>query len=424
MENTTEYLPDSQTDDNPNGTRKGTSILDLPLEILLQIKDQLRETGDRIDLLCAALVNKGFWELLNGADLAPQARELWQPWFTLRTRGLFVRSPYYSTRWWKFLRRLERDSPSLRCCSGCLVMHPVEEFPVDQLEVADNLRICSYGPLVGVLDFCPCFRLTFRKKLKLVRALEKLRDELLEEEREEDGSVSQTIHECFVEAWPPNSRRLKDRLMDKLHFRCLEEKTIKKTRNCYTYAASFWIPELGHNVPWYSPHCRSGQRVDKQFKARLDAGGNFYIESRFKGISYSEEPAEYRYEWTPLHNQLHNHQVFICPHRALITLMKDLFNMVFNDEGGECDWHGITEEDAEENVKPLLNCKFCDTRVVSFNAKRWQGRGPCTYNAHTVRNLGKALDKADEVWFAQSFFSSVQEGDDTRERSPWKSRCP
>lgn len=212
--------------------------------------------------------------------------------------------------------------------------------------------------------------------------------------------------------------------MDKPHFKDLQEKTVKKTEACYTYVTSFWIPELGCHVPSYYDHCKPAQRVDKQFKARLDAGGNLSIETRFKGISYSERDEAYGYGWTPLHDQLQEGQVFICPHRALITLMSDLFEMVFNPEGGECDWHGITESDAEEHVKPLLYCEFCDTRVVEFYAKRWEGRGPCIYSARTVRTLGKAFDAADEVWFAQSVFSSEADCGDLRAKSPWESWCP
>ena len=148
METSTESpRTNSQTETDQNGARKATSIPNLPLDVL-RIKGRLEETRDHVDLLCAALVNKGLWDLLDGASLASQARELWWPWFTPRD-GCFARGYFNATKWWEFLRRLERDLPSLRCCSGCLVMHPIGEFPVEQLEVPDSLRTCVFGARVG-----------------------------------------------------------------------------------------------------------------------------------------------------------------------------------------------------------------------------------------------------------------------------------
>lgn len=70
---------------------------------------------------------------------------------------------------WQFLRYLENRH--WRCCSFCLKLHRVTEFSRKELDRVAEKRGCNMGRWAGIVELCPCIRLTFRDKLKLVEQL-------------------------------------------------------------------------------------------------------------------------------------------------------------------------------------------------------------------------------------------------------------
>jgi hypothetical protein len=171
------------------------------------------------------------------------------------------------------------------CCAGCFVLHPASEFPKSQLGLNADRRTCLFGPLVGVVDFCPCFRMTIRPKAKLVKHM--LHDQKTGRPIPnvlEGHKKSSVVHECYAERWsdddPDRARqwisdpRLDVPLYDTIPLRKRAERCEKN----FNHGSAFARPELGP-VPthwsrlgepdgWcYACDCEDGQRIDRQFRA-------------------------------------------------------------------------------------------------------------------------------------------------------------
>lgn len=140
------------------------SFSGLPVEIVLHIASYL----PLLPKLCLALSSKSLRSVLNSQDTLERSPQFAYP-SPLDIDGLFFSSDY-----WKLLLQLE-DS-RFRCCSGCLKMHPRSEFSEDDLRKNSELRTCNFGKLVGLVEPCPCTRLTIRDKAKLVKELKKSSD--------------------------------------------------------------------------------------------------------------------------------------------------------------------------------------------------------------------------------------------------------
>jgi hypothetical protein len=69
----------------------------------------------------------------------------------------------------QLLIRLE-DSRWAMCGGGCRKLHPRREFPQYNLSNPPWKRSCGFN--IGVVDLCPCIRLTFRERDKLIKALQ------------------------------------------------------------------------------------------------------------------------------------------------------------------------------------------------------------------------------------------------------------
>ncbi|EAW08658.1 uncharacterized protein ACLA_095910 [Aspergillus clavatus NRRL 1] len=62
-----------------------------------------------------------------------------------------------NSRWW--------------ACSKCLKLHPRSAFSSRELRRKPEDRTCMLGDLAGIVDLCPCKKLTFRDKLDLIELL-------------------------------------------------------------------------------------------------------------------------------------------------------------------------------------------------------------------------------------------------------------
>ncbi|KAL2869048.1 uncharacterized protein BJX67DRAFT_31837 [Aspergillus lucknowensis] len=378
-----------------------------------------------ISILCLALTCKRFWQLFGGTRRVRRAKALhcpanWSP-------GKFIPSSatVLKSKWWSLLERIEDHR--WRCCAGCFVLHPVREFETSQLSVQADSRTCIFGPLVGVVDFCPCFRMTFRTKAKLVRSM--MLDPETEQPRldiPEDTTRTMPLHECYAERWSnhPDGGRTNRLRLDSPVYKKLSQNKMERFEENYTHGSAFTSALCDPlDSSCYACDCKDGQRVDRQFSAVLDSDGYLSVVTEVDVTSYWHKAEDYNYSWTPLYGQLARHPVPICPHRTLYRFTSLMYGAVCNPEGDCYDWHSVEEDTAPKSVLPLLSCKFCDTRVEEFVTKRENGLGPCHVYVRTVRNLGRALDFADEAWFAQTAFCSEGlDAEEQKKRSPWHGR--
>lgn len=140
-------------------------IVQLPDELLLLIKSFLSLTSQA----CLTLTCRFFF-IFTGAIL--DSRE-----FDLSSMESIKKENVhgewligYSLRW-ELLCLLE-DARWL-ICPGCIKLHPANTFASHSRATEFRTsRECFYGPGTGIVEICPCIRLTFGDKLKLVAQLE------------------------------------------------------------------------------------------------------------------------------------------------------------------------------------------------------------------------------------------------------------
>ncbi|KAJ5921491.1 hypothetical protein N7466_009817 [Penicillium verhagenii] len=103
---------------------------------------------------------------------------------------------------WQFMTLLE-DS-RWRLCSKCLKLHPRSAFSSRELRHKPDNRTCNLGELAGIVDLCPCKKLTFRDKLDLADNL-RIRNATLDALGTEYGSTASTRycwHTCTEDYGP------------------------------------------------------------------------------------------------------------------------------------------------------------------------------------------------------------------------------
>lgn len=137
-------------------------LLELPTELLLSIVSYLSVA----DEACLALTCKSLLSI-SGAILDSETLHFSQDFAPLFHHYKNIHN-FSSTRW-QFLNVLE-DS-KWRVCSHCLKLHPKSAFPPRELKRKSEVRVCDLGEWAGVIDLCPCKKLTFRDKTELIRHL-------------------------------------------------------------------------------------------------------------------------------------------------------------------------------------------------------------------------------------------------------------
>jgi hypothetical protein len=136
---------------------KRSPISKLPVELLLEIQALLPPESK----LCLALSCKSFLGVLDSSKALRQSnkfrhpKNLDNPWCLPRRRD------YFCTQRWQLLRFLENSR--WRCCSGCLILHPISEFPARDLATEPENRNCIFGSLIGLVQLCPCIQMTFSR---------------------------------------------------------------------------------------------------------------------------------------------------------------------------------------------------------------------------------------------------------------------
>lgn len=133
-------------------------LMELPTELLLEIISHLTALPEA----ALALTNKRMFaisgEILSSKSLH-FSRDFAPLFHHYRNGHNFV------TPRWLFLNLLENSSWKL--CSKCLKLHPRNAFSSRELRRKPDSRTCNIGNLAGIVDLCPCKKLTFRDKLDL-----------------------------------------------------------------------------------------------------------------------------------------------------------------------------------------------------------------------------------------------------------------
>ncbi|PWY61716.1 hypothetical protein BO83DRAFT_432965 [Aspergillus eucalypticola CBS 122712] len=70
---------------------------------------------------------------------------------------------------WKALRCLENDR--WQACFRCLLLHPPALFPIQKHNRNPTELYCNLGPLAGIVDICPCKKITFHDAMDLLEVL-------------------------------------------------------------------------------------------------------------------------------------------------------------------------------------------------------------------------------------------------------------
>lgn len=159
-------LPRTQNGAEGDGSSR-CFLLELPTELLLEIISHLSVLPEA----CLALTCRSLF-IISGAILSTESLHFsrdFAPLFHHYRNGHNLGTPR-----WQFIKKLE-DSKWL-ACFRCLKLHPRDTFPSRELKRKSEDRVCNLGDLAGIVDLCPCKKLTFRDKMDIVDLL-KLRQQ-------------------------------------------------------------------------------------------------------------------------------------------------------------------------------------------------------------------------------------------------------
>ena len=131
-------------------------LMELPTELLLEIVSHLTVLPEAALALTCKRMFAISGEILFSKSLR-FARDFAPLFHHYRNGHNFV------TPRWSFLNLLENSRWKL--CSKCLKLHPRAAFSPKELRRKADQRTCNVGELAGIVDLCPCKKLTFRDKL-------------------------------------------------------------------------------------------------------------------------------------------------------------------------------------------------------------------------------------------------------------------
>ncbi|PYH48243.1 uncharacterized protein BP01DRAFT_371812 [Aspergillus saccharolyticus JOP 1030-1] len=137
-------------------------LLELPTELLLAIISHL----SIIPEACLALTCKRLYAIsgaILGAKSLHFSRDFAPLFHHYRNGHNFV------TPRWQLINLLEDGR--WRACSKCLKLHLRSSFPPRELRRKSDDRACNLGSSAGIVDLCPCKKLTFQDKTDLVQLL-------------------------------------------------------------------------------------------------------------------------------------------------------------------------------------------------------------------------------------------------------------
>ncbi|PGH17570.1 hypothetical protein AJ80_04748 [Polytolypa hystricis UAMH7299] len=167
----------SSSSSSGGGTTRSTSLFQvLPLEILLEICSFLRPSSQ----VCFALINKHFYallhQLLQSSPTLHFPSEQPRDFYYINSHPSLAR--FYRFERWELLRLFELDQPGRwQECSRCFKLHAPENFVVGggggaAAAAASYMRpaspLCKYGYCAGLVDFCPCKKISVQDRERIV----------------------------------------------------------------------------------------------------------------------------------------------------------------------------------------------------------------------------------------------------------------
>ena len=134
-------------------------LMELPTELLLEIVSHL----SLIPEAAFALTCKRMFAI-SGETLSSKSLRFGRDFAPLFHH--YRNGHNFVTPRWQFINLLE--NPRWRVCSKCLKLHPRSAFSARDLRRKSDTRTCNVGELAGIVDLCPCKKMTFRDKMDLV----------------------------------------------------------------------------------------------------------------------------------------------------------------------------------------------------------------------------------------------------------------
>ncbi|KAI9934106.1 hypothetical protein MW887_005179 [Aspergillus wentii] len=180
----------SQIIEKPGSGDSRCYLLELPTELLLEIISHLSVLPEA----CLALTCKSLF-VICGSILDSKSLHFSRDFAPLFHH--YRNGHNFVTSRWQFVGMLE-DS-RWQACSKCLKLHPRSAFPSRELKRGSDSRACSLGESAGIVDLCPCKKLTYRDKMDLVDLL-KIRKKTISALASQFGSTVRERfcwHSCF-----------------------------------------------------------------------------------------------------------------------------------------------------------------------------------------------------------------------------------
>lgn len=142
-------------------------LLELPTESLLNIISYLPVIPEAsLALTCKRLFTICHLTLLS--ESLNFNRE-----FTPRLHR-YQNSYNFTTPRWQFINSLE-DS-RWKACSKCLKLHRITSFTTQELKRKSEDRSCNLGSAAGIVDLCPCIKMTYNDKMELIELLKRRKE--------------------------------------------------------------------------------------------------------------------------------------------------------------------------------------------------------------------------------------------------------
>lgn len=142
-------------------------LLTLPTELLLNITSYLPVLPEA----CLALTCKRLSTIYH-STLLSESLDFNQE-FTPSLHH-YQNSYNFITPRWQFINLLE-DS-RWKACSKCLKLHRTTSFSTRELKRKSEDRTCNLGDAAGIVDLCPCIKLTYNDKMELIELLERRKE--------------------------------------------------------------------------------------------------------------------------------------------------------------------------------------------------------------------------------------------------------
>ncbi|KAL4941424.1 hypothetical protein BDV06DRAFT_212640 [Aspergillus oleicola] len=259
----------SESQTREQASPKRCYLLELPTELLLEITSHLSVLPEA----CLALTCKRLFAIFDTVFSSKQLQ------FSRDFAPLFhhYRNGHsFATTRWRLLNALEDGR--WRLCSRCLKLHPRSAFPPRELRRKSEERTCILGNMAGVVDLCPCKKLTFRDKVELVEIL-KARQKTVSLLASQFGGVEERFcwHSC-VETYGSTQLKIEifpeldseDRLSIKTQYHMTtapgqlgKEEYMTARFGCAHRSVDLWLSGVCQTTlcQLYENHCASCRRI-------------------------------------------------------------------------------------------------------------------------------------------------------------------